>query len=133
MKCLLGNLTREVRINNLIYANTTNNLQSGPNNESKMTDTIKDYCHRLVVKDYNILKIVFTILTSYLIFDTFYTWLVRQPTYTSLEKRPITGDDFPDIMICPQPSVDKEVYNLRAILELTPISKATHPGQEKNQ
>ena len=74
-----------------------------------MTDTIKDYCHRLVVKDYNILKIVFTILTSYLIFDTFYTWLVRQPTYTSLEKRPITGDDFPDIMICPQPSVDKEV------------------------
>ena len=75
-----------------------------------MTDTIKDYCHRLVVKDYNILKIVFTILTSYMIFDTFYTWLVRQPTYTSLEKRPITGDDFPDIMICPQPSVDKEVF-----------------------
>ena len=74
-----------------------------------MTIKIVGYCYTLLVKDYNILKIVFSILTSYFIFDTFYTWLVRQPTYTSLEKRSITGDDFPDIMVCPQPTIDKNV------------------------
>ena len=74
-----------------------------------MTIKIVGYCYTLLVKDYNILKIVFSILTSYFIFDTFYTWLVRQPTYTSLENRPITGDDFPDIMVCPQPTIDKNV------------------------
>ena len=78
-----------------------------------MANKVLGYCHSLILKDYNILKIVFTILSSYFIFDTFYTWLVRQPTYTSLEKRPITGDDFPDIMVCPQPTFDKEVLQAK--------------------
>ena len=64
------------------------------------------WCHSLVVKDYRLLKIIFTILTLYLIFDNFYTYLVLKPTYTSHEKRALNTDDFPEIILCPQPSID---------------------------
>ena len=70
-------------------------------------------CYTLLIKDYRILKLIFTIFASYLIVDTFYTLLVRKPTYTSNEKRPISVDDFPEIIICPERSTDTTALNLR--------------------
>ena len=62
-------------------------------------------CHSLLGKDYRFLKLVFIVIGSCLIFDLFYTYLVVKPTYTSVERREIRAEDFPDILLCPEPSV----------------------------
>ena len=62
--------------------------------------------HSLLLKDYGILKLIFTCVASYLIFDAIYTFAVLKPTYTSHEERQLSFDDFPEILICPEPSID---------------------------
>ena len=56
--------------------------------------------------DYGVLKVLFTILCSFWIFQDFYIAFIERPTLTSH----ITGDfkfeDFPDIMLCPEPPID---------------------------
>ena len=71
-----------------------------------MNKLILSYCHSLVFKDYRILKVIFTILASYLISDTFYNLLVRKPTYNSYERRPLSVEDYPEIIVCPEPSTN---------------------------
>ena len=78
-----------------------------------MENRIPSSCHSLVVKDYRLLKFIFTILASILIYDTFYTLIVRKPTYTSHERRKISAEDFPDIIICPEPPLNLNVLNSR--------------------
>ena len=62
-------------------------------------------CHSLMGKDYRFLKLIFIVIGSYLIIDLFHTFLVVKPTYTSLAKRKIRPEDFPEILLCPEPSV----------------------------
>ena len=56
-------------------------------------------------KDYRFLKLIFIVIGSYLIIDLFHTFMVVKPTYTSLAKRKIRPEDFPEILLCPEPSV----------------------------
>ena len=63
-------------------------------------------CHSLFFKNYRILKVIFTLLASFLIGDTFYTLLVRKPTYNSYERRPLSMDDYPEMIVCPEPSTN---------------------------
>ena len=63
-------------------------------------------CHSLFFKNYRILKVIFTLLASFLIGDTFYTLLVRKPTYNSYERRPLSVDDYPEMIVCPEPSTN---------------------------
>ena len=64
---------------------------------------IPSNCHpHLLFKDYNIIKFIFAIWTLYLISETFYTFLVLKPTFTSHERRNMSVDDYPDIILCPE-------------------------------
>ena len=71
-----------------------------------VTNKISSFSHKYLLKDYKILKLIFTILGFYLIAEEFCTFFVRKPTYTSYERREISGEDFPEIMLCPEPSFD---------------------------
>ena len=64
--------------------------------------------HSLLGKDYRFLKLFFTIFASYLIFEEFYTFWVLKPTYTTASKRDKKPEDFPDILLCPEPAIDIE-------------------------
>ena len=63
----------------------------------------------MIVKDYRILKILFTILGIYLIAEECYIFIVLKPTYTSHERREMSAEDFPEIMFCPEPSINNTV------------------------
>ena len=65
----------------------------------------KYYC-KPVVKDYRILKLIFTIFGLWLISYSIYTFVVVKPTYTSNEQREKGVEDFPEIIICPEPTFD---------------------------
>ena len=71
------------------------------------------YCYTPLVKDYRILKLIFTILGSWLISYSIYTFVVLKPTYASNEKREIRVEDFPEIMICPEPTFDVNALTSR--------------------
>ena len=60
-------------------------------------------------KDHRILKFIFIIFASYLIVEEFYNFVVVKPTYTSTSKRKLSVMDFPEIIVCPEPSVDVNV------------------------
>ena len=62
--------------------------------------------HHLILKDYRLLKIVFIVFGSLLIFSEFYTSWVIRPTYTSTSKRNIESRDFPEILLCPKPAIN---------------------------
>ena len=64
-------------------------------------------------RDNRVLKIIFVIIASYLIIDTFFLFFIRKPTYTSHEKRKITPEDFPEIIICPDPPINISAANQR--------------------
>ena len=48
-----------------------------------------------------------------MIIDTFFLFFIRKPTYTSHEKRKITPEDFPEIIICPDPPINISAANQR--------------------
>ena len=75
--------------------------------------SILNYINVVVIKDYRLLKLVFTVMALWLIYDTFYSMLVLKPTFASDEKRPISEDDFPEIIVCPEPSIDIHALRLR--------------------
>ena len=74
---------------------------------------ISKKCHDILVKDYRILKIIFIISGFYLIFEAFYIYLVKRQTYTSYEKRYMNSEDIPDVIICPEPSIDFDAVRLK--------------------
>ena len=71
-----------------------------------MINKILNCFHTLLIKDYRILKYIFVILAMVLVIEEFYIFLVIKPTYTSYENRELMGEDFPEIMVCPEPSFD---------------------------
>ena len=73
----------------------------------------------LVTKENRILKVIFTISASLLILHTFYNFLVVKPTYASNEKRTIGAEDFPEMIVCPEPSID-----------LDAVRASGYPGNE---
>ena len=71
-----------------------------------MKRKFSSHCHFILLKDYRFLKVIFTLFAMYLVSETLYTYFVEKPTYASHEKREISVDDFPDITLCPMPSMD---------------------------
>ena len=69
--------------------------------------------YSLLGKDYRLLKFIFIILASCLIIDLFYTFWVLKPTYTSNEKRRLSAEDFPEIILCPEPSIYTDAVESR--------------------
>ena len=77
-----------------------------------MFPKVKKCFHTLLIKEYRILKLIFIILGLWLVFYSFYTFLAVKPTYTSNEKRKMTAEDFPEILVCPEQAFDKEALLL---------------------
>ena len=67
---------------------------------------IGEKCYLLLCKDYKLLKLLFIIITLYLICGQFYTYLVLKPTLTFQTSRKLNSEDFPEMLFCPKPSVD---------------------------
>ena len=70
-------------------------------------------CQSQLFKDHRILKIIFTIFASYFIFTEFYKFLVVKPTYSSNTKRMLVVEDFPEILLCPNPSVNVDTITVK--------------------
>ena len=67
-----------------------------------------------ILRNFTLLKLFFALFTSYLLYEEFFTFFVKKPTYTSSSKVKIGPQDFPDITICPFPSWDhQEMLRLR--------------------
>ena len=56
---------------------------------------------------HGLLKITFAVLTSYLLYEEFYIFLIRKPTHSSSAKIKTSSEDFPDVTICPFPSYNQ--------------------------
>ena len=69
-------------------------------------EDLKKSCQNLLLKENRFLKLIFIIIASWLIFYSTYTFVVLKPTYSSEEKREISAEDFPEVMICPEPTFD---------------------------
>lgn len=78
-----------------------------------MATEVTTHWYFFLGKDYRFLKLVFTVLASCLIIDLFYSYFVLKPTYTSNEKRKMSVEDFPEIILCPQPSFDLNAVESR--------------------
>ena len=63
-------------------------------------------CQSWLGKDFRLLKVIFILVAAYLIVDVFYTFSVLKPTYTTRTKRNWGTEDFPEIILCPEPSID---------------------------
>ena len=68
---------------------------------------------KFLVKEHRILKLIFFTFASYLIFEELYAFLVVKPTYTSSQKRNISAEDFPEILLCPEPAINLSVANAK--------------------
>ena len=77
-------------------------------NQGKNTNVLAKLSYFLV-KEHRFLKLIFFSFASYLILEELYTFLVVKPTYTSIVKRNITAEDFPNIILCPEPGIDLTV------------------------
>ena len=54
-----------------------------------------------------LLKLTFAVLTSYLLYEEFYIFLIRKPTHSSSAKIKTSFEEFPDVTICPFPSYNQ--------------------------
>ena len=79
---------------------------------------LRKFCS-LVTKENRMLKVIFTISASLFILHTFHNFLVVKPTYASNEKRTISVEDFPEMIVCPEPSID-----------LDAVRASGYPGNE---
>ena len=65
-----------------------------------------------LAKDYKILKLIFIITASFLIYNVFFDFLIVKPTYRSDGKRNIGLEDFPEITICPKEPINLSAANI---------------------
>ena len=64
--------------------------------------------YKLFVKDFNLLKLCFFILTSYFLYGELRLFFVEKPSLTSEGKASLAPRHFPEIIICPINGYDKE-------------------------
>ena len=57
-------------------------------------------------KDYGVLKVLFTMLCIFMIFNDLYIVVFERPTLTTQITQPLQLEDFPDFTFCPLPSTD---------------------------
>ena len=76
-------------------------------------EVVRNKCHFLFFEDNKLLKATFFMLASYLILEEVYICFVSKPTLTSSSRRNLKPEDFPEIILCPKPSIDIEAAKLR--------------------
>ena len=76
-----------------------------------VTKSVKQQCQSLFGDNHNVLKLVFMIFSSILFIEELHTFFVVKPTLTYSAKRKLTPQDFPEILLCPAPSVDLDVLS----------------------
>ena len=57
-------------------------------------------------KDHGILKIIFTLLCSFLIANDWYIAFIEKPTLTREIKTTFSKEDIPEVTLCPEPAID---------------------------
>lgn len=60
-----------------------------------------------ILRDYKIIKVCFTILTMYMLYDELYIFFIIKPTLSSVSKSQLRPHNYPDIIICPVPGFDQ--------------------------
>ena len=66
-------------------------------------------CKSQLWKDHRFFKLIFIVFCSWLIVEEFYTFFIVKPTHTSQAIRKFVPEDFPEILLCPEPSIDMNV------------------------
>ena len=89
-----------------------NNVGHAPTEEYIASETMAEHGRRFfrnyLIKDYGYLKLFFIILCSYFIIQELYVFFFVKPTITRSVKSKMNNDDFPEILLCPEPSYDPE-------------------------
>ena len=57
----------------------------------------------VIFKDFRALKLVFALMTSYLLYDEI-SIFISKPTFTSLSRTYLGPEHFPEIKVCPVPA-----------------------------
>ena len=65
----------------------------------------------LLCENNGALKLAFTISCLYLLTSFLYIYLIEKPTMTLVTKKKFNREDFPEITVCPDPSVNTEALN----------------------
>ena len=66
-------------------------------------------CKSQLWKDYRFFKLIFIVFCSWLIVEEFYTFFIVKPAHTAQAIRKFLPEDFPEILLCPEPSIDLNV------------------------
>ena len=74
---------------------------------------VKNIFYSALLKEYKLLKAIFLLIASYLIFEEVYICFVLKPTFTSSTRRNIKPEDFPEIILCPVPPIDVKAARSR--------------------
>ena len=86
--------------------------------------------YSILSEDYKIIKLIFIISASCMIFSLFYDFLIVKPTYTSLGKRNISVEDFPVITLCPQQPINMSAANLNGYLDFNTYFLGLYGGND---
>ena len=83
-----------------------------------------------------VFKFACTVLTLFLIGQEVVNFAITKPTVTSMEEKDLEIDDIPEVLICIEPSLDKEVlkkygYN-RSALYFRGSQAQAYPGRRAN-
>jgi len=110
-----------------------------------MLSKLKDLSYKYLWKDYASLKIFFIVLCGLVFIEELYVFFVKKPTLVKKIKEELSKEDNPDIILCPEPSVDSEklrslgyneVYQymsgVRYNSELTPIISGWRGNQTQS-
>ena len=73
-----------------------------------MLSKLKNICYKYFIKDYAYLKIFFIVLCGMVLFEELYVFFVEKPTLVKTIKEEFSIEDNPDIILCPEPSVDSK-------------------------
>ena len=64
---------------------------------------------RRIVTPSNLLTLLCTLFTLFLLLREVYHFTITKPTSTSFEHRDLSPEDFPDIMVCIKPAFNRDI------------------------
>ena len=73
-----------------------------------MLSKLKNLSYQYFIKDYAYLKLFFIVLCGMVLFEELYVFFVDKPTLVKTIKEEFSKEDNPDIILCPEPSLDSK-------------------------
>ena len=67
---------------------------------------VTKFCYENLYKDYGYLKLLFIVLCGLIFYEELHVFFVEKPTLTKVVRTILTKEDYPEIILCPEPSVD---------------------------